>query len=689
MKSKISFFNRGIFLNDLKRYGWIGMLYLIALFFMVPLQILMKYEEQKLYYNDVNTYNKIENLFLFKHTAVQAYSMLIIAVLLAIFLFRYMQSKKSCDMLHSLPVKRKTLYTTHIIAGSFLMIVPVVLTGFISYALNIMLDLRSLYTIQDIMYWAGVTLFMGLFIFILSVVVGMLTGNSIIQGIFTYVFLFLPIVTKWLVNFNLEIFIYGFTPKFGSAENFKVLAPILLLFDNRYEDNKIKLLSVIIYSAVTIILYFLGKFLYDKRDLEAATQTVAFLQLRWLFKYLFVFYAMLIGGAYFQQVKRNMPWLFFGYIIGSFFGYIIAEMLLKKSVYVFKNIKAYFAYVAVISLSLLFLNIGSSAYEKRIPALDEIENVYFSDSFYFLDSGTERDVYKEKDTIQSIHLLHQQLIKDKKKNKYKDTSNWRNELYRSITFEYRLKNKKEIKRGYTSIAYDEYKKYFKPIRESMEDKTNKNPILYATQKDIASIDIQDRMGSNKHLLLTDLTEIQELLEILKTEIKNETYEEMTDPRGSWGGLQILLKEESKIRDLIPYYDYINDKKEKSTRLYMELGRNYRELEEWLKQKGYLEKAILTSKDVSYVVVEEMENLNELDIKKKQMSAEENLIDKDVKQLEIRDKQEIEVCLRNRTEAGALNQRKYKVIIYHEGEKQISKAYFLRGYVPDFVENYFK
>ena len=40
MKLKISCFNKGVLRNDIKRFGWIGICYLIFLLFEVPFKIL-------------------------------------------------------------------------------------------------------------------------------------------------------------------------------------------------------------------------------------------------------------------------------------------------------------------------------------------------------------------------------------------------------------------------------------------------------------------------------------------------------------------------------------------------------------------------------------------------------------------------------------------------------------------------
>lgn len=112
MKSKISFLNKGIFINDIKRFGWIGVVHTLVLFFFVPLQILMNYDSIK----NFNGYNPITNIFHFRYE-IHPILMVIVPTLTGIFLFLYIYSKKSVDLFHTLPVKRESLYNSHILKG--------------------------------------------------------------------------------------------------------------------------------------------------------------------------------------------------------------------------------------------------------------------------------------------------------------------------------------------------------------------------------------------------------------------------------------------------------------------------------------------------------------------------------------------------------------------------------------------
>jgi ABC-2 type transport system permease protein len=130
MKSKTSLINRGILLNDFKRFAWIGIGYLLLLLFSTPLKIVMLYSQLK---NDavvagvvlenggvaaidlVNATSRFLSILQFDTNAVllQVMSLIVIPVLTGLLLFRYLQDSQASDMVHALPVKRETIYNTH------------------------------------------------------------------------------------------------------------------------------------------------------------------------------------------------------------------------------------------------------------------------------------------------------------------------------------------------------------------------------------------------------------------------------------------------------------------------------------------------------------------------------------------------------------------------------------------------
>jgi ABC-2 type transport system permease protein len=653
MKSRTSFFNKGILLNDFKRFTWIGIVYLLVLLFDVPLKIIMINNNN----NNNEHYNEsMEFIFNFD-SSVQLFLIVVIPVIAAAALFRYLQSKKSVDTIHCLPIKRIKLYDNHIFTGIILLIAPVIITALTALILKGALNLNNLdihYTVDAVLIWAGTIILFNTVIFLFSVLIGMITGLSTAQGILTYIFLFLPFGLGMLIVYNIHMFVYGLSGGYYfMANDLSKFSPLARLIELQGRNNLLNFTEVLVYLVLCIILYLMGRFVYNKRNLESAASAVAFNKLQPIFKYGVTFCCMLLGGFYFKETQNNIYWVFFGYIAASLIGYFVAEIIINKSLKVFKNIKGYFIFAGIITLVLLGINLDLIGYEKRIPALGTIENIYFSDYFYDYDlhyeDNNKLNFYFEKENLENIQKLHKKLIDDKDMLKY-------HLKYSNICLAYNLKNGKQIKRQYY-ISEDMYKEYLKPIYESLEYKKMHWDILNINHTSVDKIRISPDFSS-KELSLTDPTDIKEAVEILKNEKLDETYEQMQDERAEWATIDILLN---------------NDE-----RVHFSWKKHHLEFEKWLTKKGYLKNARVMPKDIDYIVVEKKDKVNR--------SNDETAVEiETVKRLEIHDKEKIEICLRNYTWR---HNGEYLIGFYTKDNDSYYES-FAENYVPDFVAEYFK
>lgn len=660
MKFKTSCFNKGVLLNDIKRFGWIGICYLVFLLFEIPFKILM-----------INASNSAHQGFprsmqnIFSNEVLLA-STLVIPVLTAILLFRYIQSKSSVDMLHCLPIKRVKLYDNHIFIGILLLIVPVIITALSALLLKEALNLNTTdihFTVKTLASWTGTAILFNIVIFLSSVFVGMLTGLSTAQGILTYIFLFLPIGLTTLISFNIRFFLYGAASDYYLSNRLEFFSPI-----TRYINiTPMTSIEIFIYITLCVLLYLGARFAYHKRSLEAASNAVAFKHLQPILKYGMTFCCMLVGGMYFRGPEYGIYWVVLGYAIASLIGYIIAEIILTKSLKIFRNIKGYFIYAGIIALLVIGINSDIIGYEKRMPALENIESIYMDNGFYYLNNNEDKQVhlYFEEQNLNNIVKLHNKLIADKKTLKYYSN------LRFQVALSYNLKNGKQIKRQY-NIPEGVYKEYLKPIYESKEYKIMHSRIL---STDYSSIDkISTRLNySNKSVSITNPAEIKEAIEILKNEALNETYEDMINSRDPWSHISILLAEDKKT-DLSPEKSY-NDKI-----INLSWKKSYKEFEGWLKEKGYYDNARIMPEDIDYAIIEKRNPNNP------QGGVNQSPGNNNVKRLKITDKNKLESCLTNYSNNM---EGQYVLGLYMKNGDSITYLNFEDKYVPDFVKEYFK
>ncbi|WP_458411629.1 multidrug ABC transporter permease [Schinkia sp. CFF1] len=653
MQSKVSWFKRGIIAQDLRSVGWIGIIYQIALLFTLPLQLVMMHQADSLPYNF--THSQTNSLFSIV-IELQILLMFTVPVILAVILFRYLQVKIPTDFIHSMPIKRTALLHHHALMGFFLLVVPVLVTAIFIAIVYGVLPLEQYFTIVEIAEWAGVTILMNIFVFVMTMLVGMVTGISAAQVILSYIFLIFPTGILFLFYINLKYVIYGFAYDSYLNQSVQYLTPIFQIVDYGIRGFTIK--EVLVYIILTIAFYLLAIFTYKKRHIETATQAIAFRSLRPVFKYGVTFCMMLVSGMYFGETQQgSFGWLIFGYIFGSLFGYVIAEMVLQKTWRIFRSMKGYIIYVVAVVAVGFLLNLDVTGYEKKLPVAAEVERAYFADGVYFLkDNGERMDqgiviegspevspvneadryYFTDPENINSIMKLHQQLVMNKN-----DDHSGQTKYKRSIAIAYELKNGSTFVRQY-QIPEGGYQEFLKPIYESEEHRNSFNDLLRLKEGlTIDKVMVTSNSVFQKSFETVDPQQIQEMMNALKSDMMQEPYEEMFSERDSWGDIELLLKNNQRLG--IPW------------------KKSYHQFDKWLADNNLQEKARVVPTDIDYALVAPIENGAEA-VNKMQEELLEQMKNNPAT-LKITDPKQLEECL---YETAWLHEKgEYLIAIYYK------------------------
>jgi ABC-2 type transport system permease protein len=652
-------------IQDLRSVGWVGIAYFLCLLFALPLQILMAYSRDGHYHHifvrDSTSLFAISNAF-------QVFLLFLMPVLLSIFIFRYMQVKLSSDYMHSLPIKREAIYHLHIILGVLILLVPVLLTGFVLLILGSVMPLQELLSFQAIVEWVAWTSFFNIFVFIAGVFVAMLTGMSVLQGALIYIMLLFPAGISILVLMNLQFSLYGLSADYYLNQNVERLIPFVRV--NELTHTSLTVLEFIGYLLFIIFFYLCSLWMYRNRNVEAATQAIAFRPLQPIFKYGVTFCTMLVGGLYFGATTNDAPgWIVFGYVTASIIGYFLAVMILEKSWRVFTKWKGYAIYTVFIIIFGFFVQMDVIGFEKNIPNVDDVHQVYFADTVHFLDDNEERYVddyereirpsyfYKDESNIINIHSFHEQLIADK------PFIRANNEETRLVAFGYELKNGERLVRQYR-IPAEQYESLYKPIVESQEYKQNQNPVLAVD--DISQL---DRIALNvpqggKRLVLTDPDEMNEFHQLLQSEIEEESYEESHEYRAPWAEVEYLWTNNKRIRS--------------------QWKKSYVQIEEWLDQKGLLDQARMTADDIAYAIVIKNDDHSSVYEYIHENNLDHTLESRD-DTLRINDAKQLEQMLRT---SNWSSQGTYIVAFYYHQHMYPDFQTFPDDEVPDFIKEQF-
>lgn len=667
MKSRTSFINRGILKNDFKRFSWIGIVYLLALLCCIPLKILMTYsrpEEVKQYYDEF-TY---VTMFTFDSTALQMMLLLIVPVLTGILLFRYLQTNNASNMQHALPIKRVTLYNTHVLAGIIFLSLPLLITAVVSWLLLAGLGIDSV-SILTILSWFSISLLFNLLLFMTSVFVGMFTGMSVLQGILSYILLLLPSGLSMLLIEFMQVYTFGFAGNYYSSSigNWSPLIKLVSL-----SNSSLQLGEIITYILVIILFFFIGAFFYPRRHLETAGNAVAFEVLRPIFKYGVTFCSMLLIGTYFYHSQDSITWTYFGYFLGAIITYFFMEILLNKSLYIFnrKTFRDFGIYGLAVILLIRMMQFDITGYEKRIPQLSQVESIYMDHSFYpLINQQTLPDyrqqelpvIFHEKDNMERIYALHHSIVKNREKNKQIPRTGYNKHL-EHISLAYELKDGSYICRNYT-IDQTEYAQQLKLIYESAEYKKLHYSVLRVSPAQVNSIEMTVN-EVNKELRITDPVQIQQALAALHEDIGAESYEEMViNNKSPWGNISILLKNEKRVD--------------------IQWQKHYSTYTEWLKSIGKYEQARIMPGDIAYAVIG---TLN--DWEKGRYDPEE-LINQ-AGALKITDPQKLEWYLQNYEEGySQYEQRpKYSIIFVIKKDGGMINGFIPADIAPQYVTQHF-
>ena len=200
--------------------------------------------------------------------------------------------------------------------------------------------------------------------------------------------------------------------------------------------------------AAGLILSVCALLIYRRRDMERAGDVVAVPVLKPIFKYCMTFGCALVlavSPSYIGTGTINASGMTAALtelallLAGAFVGYFAAEMLMQKTLRVFRGHWCGFIVSGVIIIALTMLaELDLTGYERRTPAAGDVEWVHISN---YSDDGR----LSTPENIAALVDFHREIIANKPVNEAADDHN-------GLIFEYRLKNGKIMTRAYNIAA---------------------------------------------------------------------------------------------------------------------------------------------------------------------------------------------------------------------------------------------
>lgn len=507
MKSKISFFNAGIFKSMLKRFWPLWTAYFAVWFMCLPLPLLVA-RLQGVKESAVTVVTAAMK------TSVEAsvVSGFLMGILAAMAVFGFLYNSRSCGMIASTPVRREAVFCSAYLAGAL----PVLAANLFIAVLNWLFTLSSgiegacIFKMNAILFAVNSMEF--LIFFSISAFIAMLTANIVALPVLYLIFNFVFLGMEYVVRMLYGMFIFGYSDHPDCVLEF--MSPLIYLFTRIGINVNISTGSAAVsltnwsallgYIIAAVVFSVTALLLYRKRRMESAGDVIAVNSLRPVFKFCVTACAALCFGllffviisTLFTSLSMSMLVLSAGLIIGAFIGYFASEMLLKKSFHVFKGNWKGFVITAVLCIVFAFVCVTDLFdLSSQLPDADDIEAISCSSESRGVD-------IKNRSDIEALLRVNKAIIADRDKYEGLDDTDLENTGYVSIR--YKLKDGRVICRGYTLLIDDNYKAYYEVLSSENIVKDIFTPEVPVTVQNVydASFEYPSSTGEMNTISLT-------------------------------------------------------------------------------------------------------------------------------------------------------------------------------------------
>ena len=465
MKSSRLSFNTAIARNTLRRCWPLWAAYLGFLLVTFPLPLLSEIRTARGRSGVSLLYVCREQIA--QMAVFQALAGMAVAVLTVMLLFGYLYNSRGNTLMNSLPIRRESLFLTLYLTG----LIPMLLCELLVMGLTILLTAAyDIGTVWFLRWFAcaalGLLAFYGFALFC-----AMLTGNILALPA-VYVVLNLTVIGfETCIRELLSNLVYGMTP---GALRLSFLSPPVKISDDLKvvtsypETVRMEGLGTLaVYAAVGVMFALLALLLYRKRRMESVSDFVAIPVLKPVFRVCMGFGgAFLFAAVIFENFFKNgvsgsaAAWVMAVLlVIGACLGWLIAEMMIRRTVRAFPLRRKGLALICLICvLTVIAAETDVTGFEKRVPDPDKVDHVEFCYDSEFSDP----------ENIRLVTELHRELVRDKQiyDSKSEDYMRLGEKAYRLnaqgeqeadlwmdywVPISYVMQNGRELQRVYTIV----------------------------------------------------------------------------------------------------------------------------------------------------------------------------------------------------------------------------------------------
>ena len=429
MQSKTSFsdfFSKALFRKNLTRYiplwGW----YLAVLLISLPLVILFSGLSSEIPHTRLDT---AAYLYAFM-TRFGPFLAGGIGICSAMAVFSYLFSARSIGMVHALPIQRSGLFLTNYLSGLLMPMAANTIAALLVFLAQLGLGVVSISPVLEL--WLSLN-GMLLFFYSFAVFCAMFTGQILALPVFYLILNFLSAGLCWLLSVLISRFQYGLSGFYLDGSAFSPLFQLLTRFRSWEDTEYVEIgnLSgwsvtgcgasgwhwVALYAVVGIVFAALAYLVYRRRASETAGDLIT---VRWaavLFRFGvgvsaalslgFLVYSLFYFELFSRSSHDSLIALAICMMLTGLVGYFSAEMLLNKTIHVFRRgWRGAVALLVLLTVITVCIGLDPLNLAGYVPDEDEIQSVTVH------TSGANSIATSDPEIIAQVTQLHRAIADD-------------------------------------------------------------------------------------------------------------------------------------------------------------------------------------------------------------------------------------------------------------------------------------
>ena len=419
MRSGTSFFDLTLYRKTVNRFWPLWAVNLVVWLFILPLNGLVQLGD--------DPYGSSKSLLRFARN-VGDYATewgIIFAVfaglVVAMAVCSHLYNNRSANFMGSLPIRREGQFVSTYLAGLTILIGPNLLV----FLLTLLVEVAGGVVMWiPLLFWLAALCAMEFFFYSFAVCLGQFAGHILVLPVYYGIFNFIVIAVYAMLQWVMEIYYFGFGGGFNYEGLVLWFTPIIALFqmdiDVIQENNGPWITDVEglwiagVYAIVAVVLTVCALLLYRRRHLETAGDIVAVKAMRPVFKYGVAACAgLFFGMLMYEMFGFTQIGLMIAVILWGIVGYFVAQMLLDKTIRVFKKWKGAAAMTAAFLILFAVIGFDLTGYETRVPAASEVHSVGIVGLYgYPSDSGSSLHIdLTSEESIADVVALHEAIVK--------------------------------------------------------------------------------------------------------------------------------------------------------------------------------------------------------------------------------------------------------------------------------------